>query len=960
MSRCLIAVLIFLTGLSVSAKGKVPAEKDFAGYLFTYFTGNNNEKEEEAIRFALSDNGYDFKALNGNRPVIKSSLISETGGVRDPHILRGPDNCFYMVVTDMVCANGWDSNRAMVLLKSCDLVNWTHAGINIQKKYKGQENLKRVWAPQTIYDPKAKKFLIYWSMQHGNGPDIIYYAYANKDFTDIEGEPKPFFLPKDGKSCIDGDIVYKDGTYYLFYKTEGHGNGIKVATTKDLTSGNWTEYPDYKQQTKEAVEGAGTFKLIGQDKYILMYDVYKKGGYDFTETTDLQNFKNTERKVTMNFHPRHGTVIPVTAEEMARLKEKWGDPDKGIDEASVSSPDGKVRVDVKIAGGVPSYSVFYNGKEMIENSPLGVVADYGDFSKNLKMIARHDNEAHKSLNNKRIKRSGVNFNGNTLECEFRNSTGDKMGVEFVVSNNDVAFRYNMKRPKETGSARIMKENTGFHLPSSTTVFLSPQSDAMIGWKRTKPSYEEEYIIDAPLDTKSKYGHGFTFPALFKVGNDGWVLISETGVDRNYCGSRLTDQENGVFSIAFPMAEENNGNGTSEPAFALPGSTPWRTITLADNLAPIVETTAPWNTVNPRFESDYTFNPSKATWSWIVWQDNSINKADIKKYIDLAAAMGYPYTLIDCGWDTNIGRDGIEELIEYGKDKGVTPLMWYSSSGYWNDITQSPINIMDNPIARKKEMKWLQSIGVKGIKVDFFGGDKQETMRLYEDILSDAADHGLMVIFHGCTLPRGWEEMYPNYVGSEAVLASENMIFSQDFCDMEAVNATLHPFIRNTVGAMEYGGSFLNKRLHKSNEKGNIRRTSDAFQLALATIFQSPAQNFALAPNNLEDASPIALDFMREVPTLWEDTKYVAGYPGKYAVIARKSNGKWYVSGINAMEEPVEIDIDLGFIGDGAATIYKDSDNGSLLKESLTLKADKKGVSKFRMTLPKEQGFVITK
>lgn len=960
MTRCLVSLLIFLTGISVSAKSKVPAEKDYAGYLFTYFTGNNNNKEEEAIRFAISDNGYDFKSLNGNRPVIKSALISETGGVRDPHILRGPDNCFYMVVTDMVCANGWDSNRAMVLLKSCDLINWTHSGINIQKKYKGQENLKRVWAPQTIYDPKAKKYLIYWSMQHGDGPDIIYYAYANKDFTDIEGEPKPFFIPQDKKPCIDGDIVYKDGTYYLFYKTEGHGNGIKVATTKDLTSGKWTEYPDYKQQTKEAVEGAGTFKLIGQDKYILMYDVYMKGGYDFTETTDLQNFKNSERPVTMNFHPRHGTVIPITAEEMARLKEKWGDPDKGLEEASVSSPDGKLRVEVKSNNGEPSYSVFYNGKEMLMDSPIGIVADYGDFSKNLKMIARHDNEIHKNYSNNRIKKSNVDFNANTLECEFRNAQGDKMGVEFVVSDNDVAFRYNMKRPKETGSARIMKENTGFHLPSETTVFLSPQSNAMIGWKRTKPSYEEEYIIDAPLDTKSKYGHGFTFPALFKVGNDGWVLISETGVDRNYCASRLSDQKDGVFSIEFPMPEENNGNGTSEPAFALPGSTPWRIITVGSDLAPIVETTAPWNTVSPRYESDYTFNPSKGTWSWIVWQDNSINSKDIKKYIDLAAAMGYPYTLIDCGWDVNIGREGIEELIQYGKDKGVTPLMWYSSSGYWNDIVQSPINIMDNPISRKKEMKWLQSIGVKGIKVDFFGGDKQETMRLYEDILSDAADHGLMVIFHGCTLPRGWEEMYPNYVGSEAVLASENMIFDQHFCDKEAENATLHPFIRNAVGAMEYGGSFLNKRLHKSNEKGNIRRTSDAFQLALATIFQSPAQNFALAPNNLEDASPLALEFMRDVPTTWDDTKYLAGYPGRYAVIARKHDGKWYVAGINAMDEPVEIDVDLSFLGDGVGYIYKDGNNDDILKESINIKADKKGLSKFKMSLPKEKGFVIVK
>ncbi len=292
------------------------------GYLFVYFTGNH--MAEEAVCYALSDDGFNFKALNGGKPVLDSREISHTGGVRDPHILRGAngDNNFYMVVTDMASCNGWSSNRAMVLLKSPDLVNWTSSVVNIQKKYL-QEDLKRVWAPQTIYDPKAGKYLIYWSMMYGDNPDVIYYAYANEDFTDIEGEPKPFFLPTDGKSCIDGDVVYKDGKYYLFYKTEGHGNGIRVATTTDLTSGNWTESPDYKQQTADPVEGAGVFPLIGQDKYILMYDVYTKGRYEFTETTDLENFKLVEQPVTMDFHPRHGTVIPITAKETERLKEAF-------------------------------------------------------------------------------------------------------------------------------------------------------------------------------------------------------------------------------------------------------------------------------------------------------------------------------------------------------------------------------------------------------------------------------------------------------------------------------------------------------------------------------------------------------------------------------------------------------------------------------------------------------------
>ena len=329
MNKPLLICLLSLLLLPGHTQAAGIEEKDYAGYLFAYFTGNRIE--EESIHFAISRDGYTFRALNGNKPVLDSRVISSTGGVRDPHILRAEDgHTFYMVATDMVSGNGWSSNRAMVLLKSTDLIHWTHSVINIQKRYAGQERLRRVWAPQTIYDREAGKYMIYWSMLYEGGTDIIYYAYANDDFTDLEGEPRPLFLPADKKSCIDGDIVFKDGVYHLFYKTEGHGNGIKTATTRSLTSGHWTEYPDYKQQTKDAVEGAGTFKLIGQEKYILMYDVYMKGAYQFTETTDLQHFQVVDHAVSMDFHPRHGTVIPVTRDELLRLTTQWSTPE-GLD-----------------------------------------------------------------------------------------------------------------------------------------------------------------------------------------------------------------------------------------------------------------------------------------------------------------------------------------------------------------------------------------------------------------------------------------------------------------------------------------------------------------------------------------------------------------------------------------------------------------------------------------------------
>lgn len=328
MKRLLLLGLVALISLPISAQEYVygPAEKDFTGYLFAYFTGN--KVEEEAIHFAISTDGYNYKALNGNKPVLDSKIISSTGGVRDPHILRAEDGkTFYMVVTDMTSSKGWDSNRAMVLLKSSNLLDWTSSVINIQKKYAGQEDLKRVWAPQTIYDPLAKKYMVYWSMKHGDGPDIIYYAYANPEFTDLEGEPKVLFHPKNGKSCIDGDIVYKNGLFYMFYKTEGHGNGIKLAITDDLSSGKWIEQPGYKQQTREAVEGSSTFRLINSDTYILMYDVYMKGKYQFTQSKDLDKFKVIDEEISMDFHPRHGSIIPVTTRELKALTQKWGLPE---------------------------------------------------------------------------------------------------------------------------------------------------------------------------------------------------------------------------------------------------------------------------------------------------------------------------------------------------------------------------------------------------------------------------------------------------------------------------------------------------------------------------------------------------------------------------------------------------------------------------------------------------------
>ena len=588
---------------------------------------------------------------------------------------------------------------------------------------------------------------------------------------------------------------------------------------------------------------------------------------------------------------------------------------------SISGPDGITSVYLYTSDGKACYQVEHHSHPFVSTSRLGLRTNNGDFSQ-LEFVGMEQSPVDVSYELGRSKTSKVRYEATKAICTFRNPEGKTLQVEFRVGRNDVAFRYLLPR-EGAGSVMIFEELTEFSFNDApehdyVKTYLTSQSDAMIGWMRTKPSYEEYYGVAKPVTAPSEYGHGYTFPCLFRLGGNGWVLVSETGVDGRFCGSRLGEyyETSGNFQgcvgatykIEFPMAEENNGNGTPEPAIALPGATPWRTITLGETLEPIVETTVAWDVVEPLYETENDYKFGKGTWSWIVWQDGSIRMEDQKKYVDLASSMGFDYTLVDNWWDRTIGHEGMPELVSYARERGVELFLWYSSSGWWNDISQSPVHIMSNPILRKKEMKWLRDLGVKGIKVDFFGGDKQETMALYEAILSDADDHGLMVIFHGCTLPRGWEKMYPNYVGSEAVRASENLVFMQEECDQEAVAACLHPFIRNTVGCMEFGGCFLNKRLDKTNGQGTIRRTTDVFQLATCVLFQNPIQNFAIAPNNLEDAPEVCLDFLREVPTTWDETQYISGLPGENVVLARRNGDKWYVAAINAVDAPVEFKV----------------------------------------------------
>ena len=636
-------------------------------------------------------------------------------------------------------------------------------------------------------------------------------------------------------------------------------------------------------------------------------------------------------------------------------------------EKQFASPDGNLVVTVSDEGGKPAYKVTLGGTVFLESSRLGLNTNIGDLTQNLTMKDCQVRTVTDAYSLKTIKQSQVSYEATEAVCQFVQNDRQVLDVVFRVSNRDVAFRYKLyprrARGGETLVAVINDEASGFVLPEGTTTFLCPQSKPMGGFARTSPSYETSYTLDDAMG-KNGWGEGYSFPCLFRVQHvavpqqqpkQGWLLISETGTDGNYVACRLLNEGGANYKIGFPQPGELNGHGSTSAAVALPFETPWRTITLGTTLVNIVESTVANDLVQPKYQASKDYTYGKGSWSWIIGMDSSCNFDEQKRYIDFSAAMGWRSVLVDALWDKQIGYEKMEELSRYARSKGVGLFLWYNSNGAWNDAPQSPKNKMDKSPARRKEMAWMQKNGILGIKVDFFGGDKQPMMQLYEDILTDANEFGLQCIFHGCTLPRGWERMYPNYVASEAVLASENLHFGQGACDAEATNACTHTFIRNVVGSMDFGGSTLNKYYNVDNQHGTVRRTSDVFALATAVLFQSSVQHFAMAPNNLTDAPAWAVQFMKDVPTLWDEVKFIDGYPGRYAIIARRAGTKWFIAGISAQKEPLKTKLDLSPFFKKGSIVTTYTDDAALVGSTKPLKVAAKPIA---VTIPENGGLVI--
>ena len=631
-------------------------------------------------------------------------------------------------------------------------------------------------------------------------------------------------------------------------------------------------------------------------------------------------------------------------------------------ETVVKSPNGQLVVTIDDERGLVNYSVTYQGKTFLKPSALGLKSDIGDFTQGLTLKDVKQSKIDQHYQMTRTKASSAHYVAQQADLTYTNSQGLPITITFCVSDNDIAFRYSLQPKGDSRlSTVIHNETTSFNFPEATTTFLTPQSLPMVGWQRTKPSYEEDYKADMPMTERSAFGEGFTFPCLFKVPN-GWVLVSETGVGSNYCGSHLSDYAaSSGYTIAFPNIGEMNGLGSSWAGLSLPGSTPWRTITLGTTLKPIVETTIPYDVVEPLYEPSQAYQPGRYTWSWLIWQDESVNYDDQVKMIDLSAAMGYEYVLVDNWWDKQIGRDRIVELNRYANSKGVKLLLWYNSNGYANDAPQTPRNCMNTALARNREMAWLQKLGIAGIKVDFLGSDKQENLKLYEDILADANRYGLQVVFHGCTIPRGWERMYPNYVASEAALASENVNFSEYHAKQEGFELCMHPFARNAVGSFDWGGIIMNHHISRDNKSRHRRYTTDIFEMASGIVLQTSVNCVAIYPNNLQDVPQFELDFLKQLPTTWDETRFLDGYPTKYVVLARRTGDKWYVAGMNGTQQAKTLQLSLPMFAGQTVQCYIDqpSKNGAPCTSVLkALKVDKKGIAK--VTLQPMGGVILTR
>lgn len=593
-------------------------------------------------------------------------------------------------------------------------------------------------------------------------------------------------------------------------------------------------------------------------------------------------------------------------------------------QTTVSSPDGSLVLTFHLdKSGIPFFSVTRHSVPVLEESRLGIRATKKDLTKGfaVKKVSpvSLSKDAYTLLTGKKTK---VRTSGNTRTVELSGKEGDLI-IEFRVANDGIAYRYKIPG---SGTIDILSEAGSYSFTNETKAFIQPMQVSKTGWEGTNPAYEEHYIQDIPLQSVPFKNAGWVYPALFQ-SKGGWLLVTESGPSQQYCATRLIkDSTTRSFIIGFPDPREEMYENGLLPSLNLPGYTPWRIVAIGE-LSTIIESTLGTDLAGPAKKWNMDFvKPGHSSWSWIMSKDDHITYVEQKKYIDFAADMHWDYCLIDVNWDTRIGYEKIRELADYAASKKVGLILWYNSAGDWNTVKYTPRNMLLTKDSRTAEFERLHAMGIKGIKVDFFGGDGRSVMKYYHEILEDAAKANLMVNFHGATLPRGWHRTYPHLVSAEAVRGFEMITFTQEDADKEANHAAMLPFTRNAFDPMD----FTPMNLHKIPTHVK-RKTSSGFELALSVLFLSGIQHFAESPEGMSHMPEFVKRFLQNLPAQWDETKFIEGFPGKYVAIARRSGDLWYIAGINADSTKRNFRLDVSKF-ESLVQLIRDDANGKLIED----------------------------
>jgi alpha-glucosidase len=580
---------------------------------------------------------------------------------------------------------------------------------------------------------------------------------------------------------------------------------------------------------------------------------------------------------------------------------------------SLTSPDGIVEIEVSLsAAGRLSYRVRRDGREVVAASRLGIARTDQVFDASLSPVASVAGEEIVEVEDRYTmvhgKRRELCGRSRARTLTFANPAGSLLALDLRAYCDGVAFRYRFPSAEraEPSVGTVAGEDVVTGTGELTTVTPADEGRAWLQPTQAPfihgPAYENLYADGVAIGTPSS-GAAWDLPATFDSGGT-WLLVTETDLDATCYGSRLGPSPEGrAYSFVPPQAGEGEGCGDVTATSTLPWTLPWRVIVIASSAGGLVESDLVSHLAEPSRIADPSWiRPGRVSWSWWADNDSPRDLARLRDYIDLAHEFGWEYSLVDANWTAHSDEE-MRALVAYAAEREVRLFLWYNSGGPHNKVTEQPRDRMHERGIRRSELAKIAAWGIAGIKVDFFHSDKQDGIQRYVDILDDAADHRLMVNFHGCTIPRGWTRTWPHLMTMEAVRGAEQYVADPGFTTDAPRHNTILPFTRNAIGPMDYTPVTFSDNRHP-------HATTNVHELALSVVFESGLLHLADSPAAYRGVAPDIARVLGAVPVAWDETRCLAGEPGSHVVIARRRNGVWFVGGINGRSEPRTVELDL--------------------------------------------------